>query len=455
MARSIHTTRRDQETLHRTDFADPERKAEQMRQVQQGRATKRTIKAQVAEQRRTAPTAPPTNPDALPIFVQDAGAFVHYPAGPEDLKAVMARLPRGVLDGVRSITLSLGADAQRDENGHVPDYLDRDPFTGRAGYETLPGVFTGRVLGQHFSDSARIFVYACVYDPANLPAGAGWESYLRLRMLSTFVHEVAHQFDASSRVARGRWRMDAKETNEIYAERWEHEWTQQVVVPYLEETYPDEVAAFLAWVARWGGTSLSLGFLAGDARSKVKGGRVSIHNGFFSVHGALKQLALDVADAEIGPITTRLEFARELHYAGRYDQALAIIAGVLAEHPNDAEAQTLAADIHVHEERYETARALAESVVQGDETFRDAWAVLADACEALSDWPGLLRAADRFFALSEDDPYWQIKALGHRARAFLELGNRSQFDTDLAALEQDDRRSTRRLVADLKARAAA
>jgi hypothetical protein len=305
MARSIHATRRDRETLHRTDFADPERKAEQAKQIRQALTTKRTIKAQVAEQRQAQPM-PPTGLDVLPIFVHNAGAFVHFPAGPEDLRAVMARLPRGVLDGTGAITLSLGTDAQRDENGQFPDYLDRDPFTGRTGYETLPGVFTGRVLGQHFPDSAQIFVYACVYDPAALPVGGGWELYLRLRMLSTFVHEVAHRFDASARVARGRWRRDREEAREIYAEHRQQEWTQQIVVPYLEETYPDEVAAFLAWVTHHGGTPLSLGFLAGNARSTAKGGRVDVYNGFFSINGALEQLARDVADAEIDPITTRL-----------------------------------------------------------------------------------------------------------------------------------------------------
>jgi hypothetical protein len=119
----------------------------------------------------------------------------------------------------------------------------------------LPGVFGGRVLGTWFSRGPRIEMYAYVYDPLTLPHDAGWELYLRLRMLATFVHEIAHHFDGTERVARGRWRMDRTDANEIYAERWQHEWTQQAVVPYLEERYPRETRAFLAWVARHGGNA--------------------------------------------------------------------------------------------------------------------------------------------------------------------------------------------------------
>jgi hypothetical protein len=81
--------------------------------------------------------------------------------------------------------------------------------------------------------------------------------------------------------------------------------------------------------------------------------------------------------------------------------------------------------------------------------------VVADACEAFGDWPGLLRAADRILSLSEDDPSWQNEALVHRARAYCQLNDHPRFEADLAALEQEDSRAARQLRAELIARGAA
>ena len=126
------------------------------------------------------------------------------------------------------------------------------------------------VLGIYDGDFCRINVHAFVSDsssPPMLPVMA----YLKLRSLSTFVHEVAHHFDHTQRVSRGRWIAlgDAERKVERFAEHCQHEWTQNCVVPYLEKTYPKDVGALLDWVHHNGGVRLALGELISDPRSDV------------------------------------------------------------------------------------------------------------------------------------------------------------------------------------------
>ncbi len=81
---------------------------------------------------------PVVEPAAIPIHVRDDGAHVHHLATPEDLVAVMRRLPPGVVDGVAAIVLSLGRAAQApdDDDEDVGDERAPDPFsTGRLGHE--------------------------------------------------------------------------------------------------------------------------------------------------------------------------------------------------------------------------------------------------------------------------------------------------------------------------------
>src|SRR5207302_1223034 len=80
-------------------------------------------------------------------------------------------------------------------------------------------------------------LYAFVVDPA-LADRPLWELLLRLWALSTFVHEVAHHDDEMRRTARGRWHLEPCEKAEDYAIALQAEWTRDVVVPYLERTYP-------------------------------------------------------------------------------------------------------------------------------------------------------------------------------------------------------------------------
>jgi tetratricopeptide (TPR) repeat protein len=433
MSRSIHRTRRDLEEVRRSDFADAQEHEALLEQIDDQLEKKRRIKDEIWEERQRGDMLlPPTPVEAIPILVQDEDEFVHYPASPEDIRAVMRRLPVGVMDGIQSITLCLGMDRQEDEAEPAETEKECDPFTGRVGGELWPGVFSGHCLGVYRSARARILLCAYVYE-SRMPDREIKELYLRLRMLSTFAHEVAHHFDKMVREARGRWWVESGDKAESYAETMAHQWVRRYVAPYLEEAYPEQLKALNAWHQHHGGVALPLSLLAGDHRGHCKVNGIPI---FFNVCGAFETLMEKVAAGE-GLVETRLGFARDLHYGEHYAEALAAIDSVLSEHPDDAEALTLQADIYVHQERYDEAAAVATRVLERDETDAEAWEVLTDVYAERRDWPNVWVAATHVIDLCQAQeaqvPCW---VQYYRARARFELDDLVGLEPELQELER-------------------
>jgi hypothetical protein len=70
---------------------------------------KRRIKRQVVTERHQFRyDAPPVPVDAIPIRVLDANDWVHHPATPDDIRAVLRLLPVGMVDGLSLIEMRLG-----------------------------------------------------------------------------------------------------------------------------------------------------------------------------------------------------------------------------------------------------------------------------------------------------------------------------------------------------------
>jgi hypothetical protein len=198
VARSIHTTRRDLEEARQWLFADRERREAELKQLREQLSKKRQIKDTVKERRvRQDVLSVAASPESISIRMADQSASVHYPAGPADVLAVLRRIPSGVLEGLVSIDLCLGSEIQEESEEDLEGAFC-DPLIGRIGFEHLPAVYCGRILGQYHPDSARIFLCAYVYDE-NLPEREMWELYLRLSMLATLVHEIGHHYDMSAR----------------------------------------------------------------------------------------------------------------------------------------------------------------------------------------------------------------------------------------------------------------
>ena len=387
MARSAHTTLRTLRELGRRKFPSVKEKLAAFETVFAALERKRRIKRSV----RPGPTweEPPlegATVGAIPIEVLDECEVVHHGASPQDIRAILALLPRAATEGIARIQLSQGKeymDARTDDEGG-----SRDPFTRRRSTEVFPGVFGGEVLGTYSGRLDLVCIYAYVYDPTRLPLPRpSCEFYLRLHALKTLLHEVAHHDDQVAHIARGRWRSDWKPAGEWYAEKMEHEWTRKLVLPYLQRTYPKEALALRKWVARRGGLMVGLEFFAGDARRTERNGSERV---VFSTAGVFESWVGQLADCtSLGE--SRLALATELHNANAHADCLKVLDVILAREPRSIQALTCKADTLVHLNRLDEALAIAEQVLRSAPANADAWEILGDVFEGRKDWAKLLR----------------------------------------------------------------
>jgi tetratricopeptide (TPR) repeat protein len=421
VSRSEHSTRRGSR-----EGGDPVRK--------------RRIKQLVAEERARPRDLPQRTPDAaaagVPIVVRDRDPRLHYLASPDDLRAILERVPYGTAEGLGEIALCIPAPAEDSET--------LDPL-GRPAHAALPGVFSGRVLGTYFSGSVtEIALYGYIYDLA-LPHRAVVAAYLRLRMLSTFVHELGHHVDRRERVARGRWRFDGDD-RELHAQAIERAWTLDYVIPYLEEVHAASHAALERWLFEHTGVHLPIETLTGTVAGAPDTGEAQ----FFSVSLAFESLYESVCKGDAPP-APQLEFARDLHYGTWYEEALAVLDAVARTHPDDDRQRTLRGDIYVHLGRHADAGALVEPVLARHPDDTDALEVLADVAESAGHWGRVRELQLRRRDLLADD--WRMRGAGRDAlRAAIELAAWDDVDRELPELRaacRSDRERNR--VAELEA----
>jgi tetratricopeptide (TPR) repeat protein len=350
MSRSIHVTRQTIARARRFRYANRERRAALLDDLETRYLRKRRMKW--AMRQKLGPVLFPGTPvtsDEVAINFDRRNPFAHYPVTESDLRAILSMLPSGVLDSLNGISLSLGVEYQRDR---AKEWPERDPIIGRFGDEGLPGIYSGLILGVYFGYARRIQVYGFVSAE---PVAEQWALYLRLQMLSTLVHEVAHHEDLTKGRARDRWLGDDEHKLEWYAESRQLVWVETVVIPYLQETYPAEVAHLEDWMRQHVGMVLSLRILAGDARIRAKPhGKYYWHNTFGSSADAFEKF-VRAMDAGQDVTEARLELAIGLHRAEELDYAQEIIALILAEHPDHIPALVRKGWICREQQRYEEA----------------------------------------------------------------------------------------------------
>jgi hypothetical protein len=203
----------------------------------------RAIKRQARRlRRRIEPLS--TSPESVPIVVRDVGAELRFPASERELRDVLRRLP-GRLDGLNGIELAPPTDRHALE-------------------EILPGVLAPRVLGSYRPDQGVVHLHTYVCERELEPF---LSAYLRLRALATFVHELAHHYDATFRTGRDRWRMEDRAKSEAYARERAFEDTRTVVLPTLRESDGEALASLSDWIATHAGVELPLELLVDERGS--------------------------------------------------------------------------------------------------------------------------------------------------------------------------------------------
>lgn len=377
---------------------------------------KRSIKRNVREERRIAQPAVPTPLESLPIETLDRGAHIVYGVDEDDVRTVLERLPPGTIDGLAGIRLSLARDDEGDADHAVPD-----PFTGRLGFEYLPGAWAIPVAGFYRIDGASITLVGHVVDPEH-PLRDLLIALQRIDALSVLVHEVAHHVDHMTRVARGRWRADEEDKVEEYADKRTAEWTRSIALPYLEERHPAETGRLLDWIERHGGVRLSLATLADDADDPM--------SRFFPCSGAVQHLMGCVLE-HTDPVDTRAAFAEELWLCDLHDALAVVLDGVLADAPDHRDALLTKCRLLFVRGDADGAEAIARGLSDADPEDPAAWDRLAEIQEDRFDWQGALASASRLFELTGDH-----FAAALRARALYGLGRYDEMEPDLARLPE-------------------
>lgn len=382
MSRSIHTTWKDYWEKRRYQYSDREQQANELDEIRQALIRKRAIKKQRKAERKSplADPLPPVAGESVQITIRDQGEYIHYPLTEGDLRAVLEILPPGIADGLMSITFCLGEEYMRGNDPDDPN-PDVDPYTGRIGSEnSIPGIFFPPVLGSYDYQTNRIFIYAYVYDRNSLNTLL-FETYLKLRMLNTFLHELAHHEDTQRRIARGRW-LGAYDTRaEDYAYRRQEELVSESLEALLYDRYSTEMSALSSWIKTHGGYSVPI-------REIIKGGIV------FTVAEAVEDLFDNVLNSRSAS-EIKYRFANYLHYAAHYEEALTILQALLTADPQNLEAKTLMADIYRHQKDYDRAESAAEEVLSEDPDNEESIFVLSEVYFAGERWPKLIEVARR------------------------------------------------------------
>jgi tetratricopeptide (TPR) repeat protein len=369
--------------------------------------------------------------EELPVNVEDVPSYVHFPADKKDIRALLKEMPQGLTDGLQSISLCLGKqDQQRTVSSRDEDCI-KDPYTERVSYEVFEKVFGPPILGTFFCYHSTIRLYAYVYDPA-IQNRDVIDLYLKLHMLGTFVHELAHHYDRAHRVAQDRWMMNHVLKSENYAEVMAHDWIKDYVIPYIEKAYPSELKRLRRWMKEKIGLPLDLTLLAGDHRITTKKGYI-FFRAFFNTSSFFEEFVRDIQTNK-DVLTARIDLARGLHYADQFQAALKIIDSVFKEDPQNKDALCLYADIHVCLGNYKEAITCAKKVLRSGHNELNAISILCHAFKELGQWLDLLKWAKK--GASKAQNRWRKGLfLVAQTRALIELELLEEAKATLAEIK--------------------
>lgn len=207
MSRSFHSTIREFIKEKNYKYSNDDIREENLDNIREEIYRKRATKKKTIDSRKysyiNSGCSEKSDLITIPIEIKDEGKYIHFPASKEDILGVIKRMPYNVTAGIDSINLCLGKEYM-EENSENTSEETRDPFTNRICNDEEGPVFDPPILGTYYPGTCKIFIYAYVYDKEQLKLDI-MEAYLRLQMLSTVAHEIAHHEDNVLRTSRGKW----------------------------------------------------------------------------------------------------------------------------------------------------------------------------------------------------------------------------------------------------------
>ena len=194
------------------------------------------------------------------------------------------------------------------------------------------------------------------------------------------------------------------------------------MIPYLQQTYPAEVALLEDWMREHIGLVLPLRILAGDARIRAKKhGNYYWRNTFGGSADAFEEFVRAI-DAEQDVTEARLDLAVGLHRAEELDYAQDIIASILAGRPDHVPTLVQKGWICREQKRYEEAHEALRRANQLEPANSKVWRELAHLYADTGAWVPALIAASEAIKTAPD----RLVRRGMRelqARAYVGLGD--------------------------------
>ncbi|MBP2644396.1 MAG: Uncharacterized protein H6Q67_2283 [Firmicutes bacterium] len=380
----MHTTYGKLIWERRYQLIDDEMKEDHLRKIKNELDIKKIIKSEKKLYRKLKKNftlLEPVNPQGVRVNVLETSEYIHYPVTKEDIIEVAKSLPVNVLAGVNSINLCLGKLYQEEE---IEGACERscDPYTGRI-YSGDGPIYYPPILGVYRPTNNKIFLFAYVYDKQIVNIDI-IEPFLRIKMLITFIHEVAHHDDNLRRSGRGHCFGINEDRCENYAEAQEVLWAKTAVMPYLKKTYQEEYDRLLTWIKKMGGVDISLEELTGEYNPRIG----SMHRLGFTIFDAVDEMISSVINGKSNRDIT-LEFAKDLHYGDHYHECMISLEKILSEIPGDTEALGVKADTLIHLERYDEAEIVAKECLAIDSLNIDALQSLCDVQRERKNWTRL------------------------------------------------------------------
>lgn len=382
MSRSIHTTKQKIILEQKYQYSDNAEKEAQLNKIKDEIDSKRIIKKRKSQERKTKDKnvlqLEPSDPQGIPINVIEANEYIHYPTSKKDLIEVAKRLPVNALAGIKSITFCLGKEYQEEEYDGFGE-KSYDPYTGRMCSGDGP-IYYPPILGVYRLSNNKVFIFAYVYDKKNLEIDI-IKPFLRLKMMITFIHEIAHHDDNIRRNGRGHYLELSTDKCEYYAELQEVRWAYDAVIPYLEAAYSEEYTLLFNWIKSKTGVEVTLKSLINENPERIG----NLYRLGFTLGSAVDEMIKNASGCK-SDRDIILEFANDLHIGDYYGECMTALETLLLKYPDDADALGLKADTLIHLDKYDEAESTAMQCLRIDPNNIDALFVLCDIYLERKNW---------------------------------------------------------------------
>ena len=414
MSRSIHSTRADYNKEYYFDYTDEKAKESNLEKISDAVFKKSRLKKDIIKARKRADSefthSLPIEIEAINITFDEESDLLHFPVTKEDVLGVLEYMPKDILIGLDSINFCLDDKLEK--------YIEKWCFDKRFAPEklTLEHEAIIDILGYYITPESKIQVFPFIYSKESIKLDV-IIPFLKMRMLSTLIHEIGHHDDFMRRNGRGiLFNLNSKK-DEVYAENFEQIWAKKAVLPYLYKAYPDDYERLTNWIHEFGGIEIPLEVFFGEKTESF----------FTNYIGSLMSLFQDVMDGK-SKYEYQERFASNLRSADYYEKSLSAYDLMLVNYPNDSKILTEKARVLIDLKRFEEARDCALQAFELDNNSVYAMLSLCKIYFELEIFEKCLEFGNLGYETNKEDLWLNTIFLDYMAHSNLLLNNYTFID---------------------------